>query len=462
LINNKVNSVQFAGDATNITIGNSYVGNTLVRTNLDVSGITVLQNKRDSTGISNGSLVVLGGVGITGNLNIGGNSNIIGNITSLNYFTGNTIFIQKSSLLYGNVGINTNPATGYLLDISGKAIARSDLIVNNKLGINNANPTYELDISGSVNITKKLYVLSDVSMSTDLYVAGNATVDTDVYVNGNTTMNGNVTSLTYFTGNTVFVEQSSLLYGNVGINTNPASGYLLDVSGKAITRSDLIVNNKIGINNANPTYELDISGSVNITKKLFVLSDVSMSTNLYVAGNATVDTDVYVNGNTTMNGNVTSLTYLTGNTVFIQQSSLLYGNVGINTNPASGYLLDVSGKAIARSDLIVNNKIGINNANPTYELDVSGSANITKNLFVLSDVSMNSNLYLAENATINTNLYVNGNTTMNGNVTSLTYLTGNTVFIQKSSLLYGNVGINTNPASGYLLDISGKPFLDLT
>jgi hypothetical protein len=76
-----------------------------------------------------------------------------------------------------------------------------------------------------------------------------------------------------------------------------------------------------------------------------------MNSNLYLAGNATINTNLYVNGNTTMNGNVTSLTYLTGNTVFIQKSSLLYGNVGINTNPASGYSLDISGKAIARSDL---------------------------------------------------------------------------------------------------------------
>ena len=95
-----------------------------------------------------------------------------------------------------------------------------------------------------------------------------------------------------------------------------------------------IINAKVGIKNANPAYDLDVTGTGRFTNNV-----------------------------------------------------LMNGKVGIKiTNPA--YELDVNGKGCFRDNLFTIGKLGVKNGAPTYDLDVNGTGRFTNNLLITGKVGI--------------------------------------------------------------------------
>ncbi len=78
------------------------------------------------------------------------------------------------------------------------------------------------------------------------------------------------------------------------------------------------------------------------------------------------------------------------NSVYYGSGNIVTGNIVINNNANINGILNIDNGLLYSNP--TNNRIGINNTNPQYELDVKGSANITENAS-LNTFSLSSSNY---------------------------------------------------------------------
>jgi hypothetical protein len=221
LINETVNSVNFAGNASSIIIGNTVTGNTVIRNNLNVGlnttiygntniyGIETVLNKTDSSGVNSGALIVNGGASfskniyigndtnISGNSNISGNANIVKNVningnlniknnihTMGNLYVSNGIFSQNNINSYGIIYANSN--------ISSQSIGTGALIVNGGASISD-----NLNISGNTNIGRNLFTYGSIT--------GNTVITNSIYSNSDL----NIGYIDYYTTGNINIGYNS-------------------------------------------------------------------------------------------------------------------------------------------------------------------------------------------------------------------------------------------------------------
>jgi hypothetical protein len=134
LVNTNATTVKFAGAATTIEIAAS-TGTTTINNNLVVDLSAKISGTTESTAITNGALVVAGGVGIAKNLNVGGTIKFSG-------ITESTSCTDGALVVAGGVGISKN------LNVCGNAIISGDLTVNGTTTYLNT----EVEITSAVEI----------------------------------------------------------------------------------------------------------------------------------------------------------------------------------------------------------------------------------------------------------------------------------------------------------------------
>ena len=199
---------------------------------------------------------------------------------------------DASSAFYPTFVSGTGTKTRLNVDVSGFVYDPS----NNRLAINKTNPQFNLDVSGTANIT------------------GNLSVDT----------------------NTLFVDAS---------------------------------NNRVGIIKTNPSYPLDVNGSAKFTS--LIDAENSKGTNgqvLISNGDGYVWTDA--------DSNINILNTTSSSTIHYPMFADDSGFRPVN--------IDKSGLAFQPS----TNNFGIGNVTPAYTLDVSGTANITGNVLIRSNTDI--------------------------------------------------------------------------
>lgn len=291
-----------------------------------------------------------------------GNANIVGNIN----FTGN--LFQNGNLFTGGGGSQWITGNG-----SG------NIYYNGNVGINKSNPIYALDVAGDANIGANVYgnnfyIRNDcILQSGDFSILnGNLTVYEKFNAFGESVLTGNLTVYNsdiynygnIYTYNGLYINKNGALY-NLNENPNQHAFYAYDTvnlmttlfAGADDTNAvgyigvggyggslPLILNplgGNVGINNGNPMERLDIKGSANISVNAFVRNNLAV-------GTTTATANLTIVGNTIITGNLNV------------DNGLLW------TDP-------------------INNRVGINNTNPQYTLDVNGDANVNGNLYFNSD-----------------------------------------------------------------------------
>jgi hypothetical protein len=246
--------------------------------------------------------------------------------------------MEANAVLVNPGGAGTIDGTQYVFKVNGQS-SGVPLIVdatNNRVGIKNATPSVELDVTGQAKIS------------------GNLAVDTNV----------------------LFVDTTA---------------------------------NAVGINDATPTASLDVTGTANVTGNTTIggtlgVTGTSNVSSVNATGNIGTTADISATGNLTIGGNV----------LYADSAN---GRVGINTTslPLNSALVVDGGNLIVDTDtLFVNasaNRVGIGTSSPSQTLSVTGDASISGNLTVNTDVLKvdSSNNYVGINTfTPTTSLDVTG------------------------------------------------------
>jgi hypothetical protein len=385
-------------ETTNLSLsGNLNVGGETTLGLLSVSGNTILSNvevnnlhvlgTEDSTSISNGALIVDGGVGINSNLHVGGG--IYGNVTG--DLTGNVTGDVTGDVTGNVTGDVTGDLTGNVTgDVTGD-------LTGNMTGDVTGNVTGDVtgDVTGNVtgDVTGDLTgnVTGDVTGDLTGNVTGDVTGDLTGNVTGDVT--GNVTGdLTGNVTGNVSGDVTGDLTGNVsgdvtGDLTGNVSG---DVTGDLTGNvTGDVTGNVTGDVTGNVTGDVtgDLTGNVtgDVTGDLTgnVTGDVTGNVTGDLTGNVTGDVTGDLTGNVTgdVTGNVTG--DLTGNVtgnVTGDVTGDLTGNVsGDVTGNVTG---DLTGNVTGD---VTGNVTGDLTGNVTGDLTVFGNTNITKDLDVLGD-----------------------------------------------------------------------------
>ena len=170
----------------NINIGEYLTGNTNIRNNMIVSGITTISNTTPSSTSSNGALIVNGGVGINGELNVRqistfGNINISSTAPSGNSSSG-------ALIVSGGVGVGGNLNIGRTTFLNGNVFITSTTHSANVY-------SGAFVVSGGVGIQGNLFVQKDSFFNGNLHVYSSTSqnafsVDgisrfTDIFTTGN-------------------------------------------------------------------------------------------------------------------------------------------------------------------------------------------------------------------------------------------------------------------------------------
>ena len=372
LVNNNANTVYFAGDASNIYLGNSINGgityvrhqldvldNTYLHNNVVVSGIQTIQNNTETTSLDNGALQIAGGMSVKKSVRIGGNVQIEGIIN-----------IKGGVDISGNIRLGSNPNRD-ILTVNAKSFFNNDVSMNNHL-----------------------YVLGDISLNNSAHIQVNANIGNNLYVNQLADISYAIIQNNLLVNQNTFVQQSLIVNNDVSFNRNLSIGYdistnrYLNVGNNAFFNRDIYVNNNEWVN-----------GNVNI------VGDISLNGNQSVGNNVTISGQLSVKGNTTIGNQETDILTINSLSVFNSNASM-NGNLNIEGNTSTGSLLVSENTNLNRNLTVGTDKTSTfivkstsTFENPVTMTDISANNIISSRIYSTNVYSIGSELIIGNNAT---------------------------------------------------------------
>ncbi len=403
--------------ATSLTLSGALTGVSTI----GASGVVSLTNNTTSSSTTTGALVVTGGVGIGGELNLAGNINLPNASTGINM--GNTsnsgycqIYMKTNTAQYSiSTSGNGSSPNGLLqfhaLNSSGGFLGTIMTMQGLNVGIGTTSPSYKLDINGSLNSTSFYLSGSQVTSSAaklnylDITTAGAAQASKALVLDNSGNISGiNYLTSSYFFGNqfgtTTYLNNSALstttlgnMYNIICQNTSSTNGtsatigFICDstapggitptarieayrtstygygdlifstkgtitAGGACSERMRILANGNVGINNSNPGYTLDISGT------LYVSNYINAGSSFYLGGTQVMDSSrnllnigsIGISGSlTATSGYVnTSSYYLSGNQIMDSSRNL----INITSIGASSYINSNSDFRISSTTVI--------------------------------------------------------------------------------------------------------------
>ncbi len=318
--------------------------------------------------------------------------------------------------------------------------------LNGNFGINNSNPQYALDVTGSANISSNAIFNANANVYGNLGITGNIIGTSNIIL-----LNGNLgigTSnpqqlLTISADNSPFLrfDRSGSARYDFEIGMNGSADLIFRGGANAVGSSlneffRISDQGNIGIGTKNPIYILDVAGSANISSNAIFNANANVSGNLGVTGNIIGTSNIIL-----LNGNLGINTSFPRHKLDLSGNANIFGNLLTSANANISGNIGVTGNIIGTSNIILlNGNIGIGTSNPLQKIDIAGNANISGNLFVKNNMAINS-------TSAGANLDVQGNARITGNLN----VDNGALWVDATN---NRVGIlNTNPQ--YALDVIG-------
>jgi hypothetical protein len=476
------------GNAYTFRTGNSNTAMTIMGNGFVGVGVSNPSYVLDVAGTVNASQLLINGVPLSSSSG-GGFTAISGNVS---YSTCN-IGIGKSNPVYALDVEGTVNATQLL--INGSALSTStgggfNAVSNNctyttcnvGIGVGKSNPSYPLDVNGIINASS-LYVngapyigsqwvtnsnstaisitSSNVGIGTStpqvgLHIASDMRIDSNLYMAKGIAIQGlTIRKNTGAMANITNVVSTIPGYNyNSNVNIGAASNYSITYQIGSIEHMRLNSNGMIGVGTTTPAYKLDVNGSANATTVLeagvaltskYALSNVL--SNFMPTSGGTITGTVNVSSNISYGGSGGDYFITTAGQGHIWANiggSSTYNNMNysVGSNGSGGdHIFAVGGDKTSSGGTEViritsTANVGIGTSNPTYKLDVNGTAK-------MANYTFNGNLI---SSLSNVNIGASSNH-------SITYQIGSTEYMRLNS--NGMVGVGTTTPS-YKFDVNGS------
>jgi hypothetical protein len=313
------------------------------------------------------------------------------------------------------------------------------------IGIGSAIPQQKLDVAGSVKIDSQIYDSLNNSGPIGAFLTKDAqgikwTAFEPAFTEGIFVYNDSVlVGVQSFRGLNLKTGRSS------GITTDPIQGFqnptnanIADIyvydSWDFNSSGNIYRSSKVGINNSNPIFDLDITGSTNITLTLNVDGVTTLNSSLDVDGVTTLNSSLDVDGVTTLNNtlDVDGATTL-NNTLDVDGATTLNNTLDVDGATTLNLSLDVDGATTLNNTLDVDGATTLN-----LSLDVDGATTLNNTLDVTGITTLRNTLGVTGATTLSSTLGVTGATTLNS---TLKVGIAGTVITTTGN---GFVGIGTN------------------
>jgi hypothetical protein len=247
-------------------------------------GISINTTFNASSATSGGALTVAGGTAITNDLYVGGISYLL----SLNSTIANLVDIYSSNITSTNIqgtnvtidNLNALSLNTLSLNAFGAANTIANIYTNSGLiGINNTDPSYTLDINGSLNVNNTSQIMNVIKADTltDVLEIQNVNISGGSSIQFNNNLGVPTSYIGYGNGYDVPFQNTAYFYSEVGIPIKLAAGNL--------------VNNPVMLNAA------DNSMSIMTTTEAFDTSSGALK----ISGGVGIVGDVYIGGHLNIN-----------------------------------------------------------------------------------------------------------------------------------------------------------------
>jgi len=511
VINEKTKYIGTNGDYTNFSSNVDISGNTNIRGNLTTNSYAIFSGTGDASfnipikatsATFNGLIQAKADASLNGNVNIGGlttisgdlslnrNINIQGNSTiygdqtikgnlfidgSYTYINTNQlqvidpiITINKNGLTVTNLGVEFNQVvnqiestTGYIKSdsVTGSTFlikapgpsSTEGIIVqqntsNNTVYIENIDISGTTRANGDISANQNVRIQYDLSVNRNAFIKGDLSVNQltriqDLSVNQNAFIRGDLSANGQFKGTTASLT-SNLTSSNGVLQFSNSTGNSWIGIGTG----------NVGINQNNPSANLDVSGTVNITSNTIVGGDLSANRRLLVQGDASFNSNVGVASVFTASGNIVGLSDLS-----LNGRALIQKDVSMNANAFVASTFTASGNIVALSDLSINQRLLVEgDASFNRNAFVTSTLTASGNIVALSDISANNRLLVQGDASFNANVGVASTLTASGNIVALSDISANgRLLVQGDASFNANVRVaSTLTASGNIVALS--------
>ena len=359
---------------------------------------------------------------------------VSGNVGILTTTPNYPLDVAGSSRIQGSLGVQTVPS--FPLDVSGTVRAaiststgRATGFRLENLGTSAGGATFDMasqfpplaqpsKIAGQMyaepdNSTGGRVVFATASTSGPLITAMTMNAVQQVIIPGQALIGNNVGILTgtpafpLDVAGTARIAGQSLLGSNVGILTS-SPAFPLDVAGTTRISGQTLLGSNVGIQTTTPAFPLDVAGIARVSGQTLLGSNVGILTStpafpLDVAGSVRVSGGMNLPGTTTLNfasdsvskdinaGRIGYGTFsatsldIVGAGTGLPRSVRIWEQLGVAMNPS--YPLDVGGTARISGQTLLGSNVGILTTVPAFPLDVAGAARISGNV-TLSNASI--------------------------------------------------------------------------
>lgn len=335
LVNNTATTVNFAGAATVLDIGNT-----------SDTSIINLNSTKDSTSSTTGGVVVDGGIGIAKNAYVGANLNVASNAR-----VGGDLEIQGDDLTTNKTSFNLLNTTATTINFAGSATT-VELGKNDSNTVVNINSTKDSTSSS----TGGMVVDGGMGIAKNVYVGDNINVQNDARIGGDIQLSGKDLTVTQAEFNLANNVATTVNFAGAGTNINiGAQTGITTVNNNLVVDKDLTIKDDLNVQK-----NLDVDGDVNIDG-----GDLTVSTPEFNLANTTAKTVNFAGAATNIE---------------IGSSE---GDTSVNNNLRVDGIVDVNNSLFVEGQARINQSLEVeDDVKVQKQLEVEGNTKITKSLEV--------------------------------------------------------------------------------
>ena len=458
LIGTNISGTNISGGniiGTSLTASNLTVSN-IIGTNLTVSNLhSIIGNFSTISSVYiSGTTITGGSLSLSGDLVIGGTLTTVNitttNATDTNITSGNINITNLASIINANVTtstisnlLNTNAAitTSTISNLLNTNAAITTSTISNLLNTNAAITNANVTTSTIANLLNTNAVITTSTISNLLNTNANVTtstisnlLNTNAVITTSTIsnlLNTNTVTINISTG-TLFASTGITAAGaritNANVTTSTIATARITSALVALGDSNTIGNifttgGNVGINIANPAYQLDVNGNLHVKTNLYVDGLISGGTDTgstfaYLTLTSTDDAINLSTGSLLTYGGITvqsptdAISLTNGGALLIEGGAAIGKRLFVGNGITSSFDCNTIG-----SIFTTGGNVGVNTTSPAYQLDVAGTLRISS-LIVSSTTdattTSSAGVVVSGGMGITKNLIVGGNVNVSG------------------------------------------------